>query len=180
MVKTMRNVWCVGLFVVSACATAACGGGGGGGGSAPGGGGPLPATPTPVPTATPTPGGHPYSLPSPGPVNASAYTVDSNPRGLAVTLDGTAAGTTPATISPAYAANLHTIAIAPGGAATPFAVSVAQTANGSHTIFYNGQAETFGKIGSLSTSSERRRPGLLRRALPQRLAGGVANRPLFN
>ena len=176
----MRNVWCVGLFVVSACAMAACGGGGGGGGSAPGGGGPLPATPTPTPGATPTPAGRPYSLPSAAPVTTSAYTVDSNPRGLAIALDGAAAGTTPATISPAYAANVHTITITPQGAATPYVVSVAQTANGSHTIFYNGQADTFGKIASLSTSAVRRRPDLLRGALPQRLASGAANRLLFS
>jgi subtilisin family serine protease len=175
--RLMRNVWCVGFFVASACAVAACGGGGGSGSSP---GGPLPGGPTPVPTATPTPSGHAYTLPPAGAVTASTYTVGSNPAGLAITLDGAAAGTTPATISPAYAATAHTITIAPGGAAAAFVVNVAQTANGSHTIFYNAQADTQGKIASVSPTSVRRRLDLMPRVLPQRLASSVAGRELYS
>ena len=199
----MRNVLGTGFFVMSAFALAACGGGGGsspsGGGPLPGPGGPTPtpgpgatptpgpgATPTPKPTATPvptpspTPAGHAYTLPSPGPIATSTYAVDSNPRGLAITLDGAAAGTTPANVSPGYSATAHTIAIVPQGAATPFAVTVAQTANGSHTIFYNGQIETFGKIGSITTSSERRRSSGMRFDMPRRTASSVAGKPAFS
>ena len=180
----MRSVLYFGVILVAAFGLAACGGGGGGGGSAvPGGGGgggggtPTPV-PTVVPTVTPTPRGRPYSLPSASPVVQSAYTIDSKPQGLNVTIDGAAAGKTPLTPALGFSAKAHVVTI---GATPPFTVTVAQTANGSHTVFYNQQLDTAGKIASVTPASLGRRAASLR-ALPtaRRLAPSAANRALLD
>jgi subtilisin family serine protease len=172
----MRSVLSFGVIFVLSAMLAACGGGGGGGGSVPGGGGGGGggATPTPVPTVTPTPRGRPYSLPSASPVVQSAYSIDSKPQGLNVTVDGTAAGKTPLTPALAYSAKAHVVTIA---GTTPYTVTVAQTANGSHTIFYNQQLDTAGKIASVTPASIGRQTASLH-MLPvvRRLAPSAAHR----
>ncbi|HEV2644484.1 MAG TPA: S8 family serine peptidase, partial [Candidatus Elarobacter sp.] len=174
------------MILVAASALAACGGGGGGGGggsTVPGGaGGSGGGTPTPVPTivptVTPAPRGRPYSLPSASPVVQSAYTIDSKPQGLNVTIDGAAAGKTPLTPALGFSAKAHVVTI---GATPPYTVTVAQTANGSHTVFYNQQLDTAGKIASITPASLERRTASLR-ALPtaRRLAPSAANRALLS
>ncbi|HWT06341.1 MAG TPA: S8 family serine peptidase, partial [Xanthomonadales bacterium] len=165
------------IFVLSAM-LAACGGGGGGGSSVPGGGGGGESTPTPVPTVVPTvtpaPRGRPYVLPSASPVVQSAYTIDSKPQGLNVTVDGAAAGKTPLTPPLAFSAKAHVVTI---GGTTPYTVAVAQTANGSHTVFYNQQLDTAAKIASVTPASAGRQTASLH-ALPavRRLAPSAARR----
>ena len=154
-----RHGLIVALF--TCCATlVACGGGGGGGASvAPpaGGGSTTPtsapgsgATPTAKPTATAT--GVAVSLPSSNPANPSQITVNSNPAGLTVTVDGTAAGVTPAT--PAAGFGAHTIVVTPQTTASPYAVKLSNTGNAAISVFYNQTADSAGKIGSgIATSS---------------------------
>ena len=152
-------------FVLAGCLTiviplSACGGGGGGGGGNSAAPPVATATPppgpivTPTPTATPkvTPAPLPTSvLPSAKPVIASAYAIDSNPQGLAITVDGSALGTTPGSATPAYSRTSHTIAIAAPGVA-PFVVTLAQTANGPRTIYFNSIVDTQGKIASITAT----------------------------
>jgi subtilisin family serine protease len=149
----MRSVLSFGVIFVLASGLVACGGGGGGGGTVPGGGGggstPTPV-PTVVPTVTPAPRGRPYTLPSASPVVQSAYTIDSKPQGLNVTIDGAAAGKTPLTPPLGFSAKAHVVTI---GGTTAFTVTVAQTANGSHAIFYNQALDTAGKIASVTPAS---------------------------
>lgn len=183
-------------FFVGTLVLAACSGGGGGGPSTPGGGGPggpggptaKPGgpTPTPVPTATPTPKTV-YVLPSAAAASTSVWAIDSQPHNLAVTLDGTSLGSTPASASPAYATTQHTIAIAtaPGAPAStkPYTVSIAQTANGPHTIFYNAPIDTTGKIASISMATMARVRTFSAAShfigVP-RLATSSANRPRYS
>ncbi|MBV8581574.1 MAG: PEGA domain-containing protein, partial [Candidatus Eremiobacteraeota bacterium] len=124
-------------------------------------------TPTPVPTPTPspTPRGRAYGLPPPTPVVQSAYTIDSNPHGLAVSVDGTAIGNTPQNATPAFAAKAHVITIAPSSG-TPYTVAAPQTANGAHAVFYNQQLDTAGKIASIASSSVQRRTASVQHPFP--------------
>jgi len=163
----MRSRFFKSATILMAACVAACSGGGGTPG---GGGGGTPtshptsgASATPAPTATPQPKAT-YVLPSASPVSQSVYTIDSNPHGLAVTVDGSSLGATPQTASPAFANTPHTIQIAPNAAATPnataspFVVTLTQTANGPRTIFYNQTLDTLGKITTITTTSVSRRP----------------------
>ncbi|MBD5605220.1 MAG: S8 family serine peptidase [Candidatus Eremiobacteraeota bacterium] len=143
---------------------------------------PLPSgsTPTPVPsgskpTPTPTPTPLPtYALPSASPAVQSAYTVQSYPAsGLSVLLDGTPFGTTPTTITPSYQKTLHMISIVPSSTASPYVVSFAQTANGSHTIVYNQTIDTNGKISSFSATPFSRSRGRVAAATQRGRATGL-------
>lgn len=128
-----------------------------------------------------------YVLPSPSAVTQSTYSIDSQPHGLAVTVDGSSLGSTPSNVTPAYAVAPHTVSIAtaPGAPAgtQPFIVSLTQTANGPHAIFYNTVIDTSCKIASITmtTLARKRAPafampfaGIARRAI------SIANRPRFN
>ena len=189
------------LFAVlsSAFAIVACSGGGGGGGAptpvvSPSSGGtatPTAAahvTPSPVPTAAPTASPSPiptYVLPSAAQASLSVYSIDSSPHGLALMIDGSASGVTPATAAPAYAKTPHTIAIVPAVSGTaspnPFLVTLTQTANGAHTIFYNQTIDTAGKIASISASTTSRRAHPFVRAFGvRRPAATFAHRPRYD
>jgi hypothetical protein len=175
----MRHVFLAGVLGFGALAVASCGGGGG---SSPspsgGGGGGGGATPTPAPT----PVGQKYTLPSPSPIVQSVYSIDSQPHGLVVKVDGTQLATTPATTSPAYANTPHVITVIPTTTASPFAVTVTQTSNGSHTIFYNSQSDTLGKLAALTPASvTRRHPAAIRRATSiARIHSNLTGRPLYS
>ena len=137
---------------VCAAALAACGGGGGGGGggsTVPGTGGSAPTTaPKPTPTVT----GVAVTLPSSNPANPSQVAVNSNPTGLTVTVEGAAAGTTPATPTAGYGA--HTIVVTPKTAASPYSITLSNTGNGAISVFYNQVNDSSGKIGAgIATSS---------------------------
>jgi subtilisin family serine protease len=126
--------------------------------------------PAPTPAPTPTPGGPtPVAGPS-GPVvqftpftsNCLAvlntFAVQSFPSGLVVQVNGTAAGTTPASQSPAYSNAVYTYTIVPSNGAKPFSFSTDQTGIGiTKTIFYNQSADTNGSIGSVSATAVTRR-----------------------
>src|ERR1700694_1145074 len=151
--------------LIAPFALSACGGGGGGGGGSsvppvtitPAPTNTPPPGPTPVPTVTPsaipaTPTPAKYTLPSAAPAVLSVYSIDSQPRGLAVTLDGAAGGVTPTTLTPAYSRSAHTITISGSGVAT-YTATVTQNANGAQNIFYNATVDTAGKIGSVSSAT---------------------------
>ncbi len=175
---------------------AACSGGGGspGCGSCGGGGGNPTATPggpTAKPTATPTPKPTPlptYVLPSASPASQSVYSINSNPVGLSVSIDGTPVGLTPSSASPNYSTTVHTITIVPTArpTASPYVVSFTQTANGPHTVFYNETIDTVGKIASFSATPFPTPVPALRRSHPlstitlSRKATTFAHRPLYD
>jgi hypothetical protein len=71
---------------------------------------------------------------------------------LNVTVDGVAAGTTPATPPAGYGA--HTIVVTPKNAASPYAITLSNTGNGGITLYYNQTADSSGKIAAgIATSS---------------------------
>jgi subtilisin family serine protease len=117
-----------------------------------GGGGPRAAVlapPTPVPAqacgtpaapaAPPTarPGFAPTAAPSLAP---SVYTFRSNPSGIAVSVGATAIGVTPVSTSPPYSSTPQTVRFGSGAGA--YTVTIDQTANGPHTVYYNQVADT--------------------------------------
>ncbi len=91
-------------------------------------------------------------MPSSTAASPSQVTVNSNPSGLNVTVDGVASGTTPAMPSAGYGA--HTIVVTPHTAASPYSVTVSNTGNGAISIFYNQTADSAGKLtAGIATSS---------------------------
>jgi subtilisin family serine protease len=175
----MRNVSFAIVFSCAAAALAACGGGGGSSSGGSGGGGGGGGT---IPTPTPTPQGSPYALPSASPNVLSVFSINSNPTALAVKIDGTSVGNTPATASPAYALTPHTISITAPGTAAPYVVTTAQTANGPRQVYYNSAIDTAGKITSGALTSIGRRPAATFRRIssPVRLAPNLTGRPLYS
>jgi len=132
--------------------------------SACGGGSSVPH-PAPTSTSTGTPG---LSCGSAIPLNsaqraplsqlrhtqsasASQYVFNSNPGGLAVTINSASAGKTQLTTTPSYAnlPNIGTIT----GPANSFSVCYAQLGDGNHTIYYNSASDTSGKLGSVSNTA---------------------------
>ena len=189
-----------GLFiaiVVCAASLAACGGGGGGGGGstsvAPSvttgtGGTVVTASPTPAatatatakatPTPTPAPTGTPVTLPSSAALNPSGLSINSNPVGLSVTVDGAAAGITP--VSPTVGYGTHTVTVTPKTSASPYAFTYSNTGSGAVTVFYNQTADSSGKIASgIATSSSARRAESVSGDIARRSSSAFAGRPAF-
>lgn len=146
--------------VIGATVLAACGGGGGGGSST-----------SIVPTGTPTPAAAvtqsaasscspgtsiqsllrtPRSL-STAPVTDTTFTVDSNPHGLPVTMNGQAMGTTPTSTVPIPSSTAYVATITDGSASASYCFS--QIGGASKTIYYNAVSDTSGSMGTISTSS---------------------------
>ena len=96
---------------------------------------------------------------SSSPAVLSTYSINSNPTGLSVQVDGTTIGKTPATAAPAYAKTSHVITVIAPGSAAPYSVTIAQTASGPQQIFYNSLVDTAAKISSLT-------PGAIALAAP--------------
>ena len=129
--------------------------------------------PTPVGTATPTPG-HCATLPGaagtstgsvPCPVSSpvfSTLSINSNPAGLAVTLNGAALGTTPVNTTPTFAPSTATYAIAPSNGSATFTYTFQQNDSGNVSVYYNQAADSPGSIGLVSPTSVSRRTKLLR------------------
>jgi hypothetical protein len=166
-----RNGLVIALFLCAAT-LAACGGGGGAGAVAPGGGGGG--------THTSPPTGGPVTLPSSNPANPSQVAVNSNPAGLSVTVDGVAAGTTPATPAAGYGA--HTIVVTPHTTAAPYTIAISNTGNGAISIYYNQTADSAGKItAGISTSSivTARVPRSAGALVARRSAQALSNRAAF-
>jgi hypothetical protein len=158
----IRNGLVVALLLCGATLVA-CGGGGGGASVAPGGG------PTPGGGSTTPPAGGTVTLPPASPAAPSQVAVNSNPAGLNITVDGVAAGTTPATPAAGYGS--HTIVVTPHTTASPYSVSVANTGNGAIAVYYNQTADSSGKItGGIATS------GIAVRRAPQAASPGLSRR----
>ncbi len=131
-------------------------------------------TPSPKPTVT----GVAVSLPSANPATPSQVAVNSNPAGLTITLDGAAAGTTPATPSAGYGA--HTVVFTPKTSASPFAVTFANSGNGAITVYYNQTSDSSGKIGGgIATSSINRSSATAAGGALRRSAFSSSDRPAF-
>jgi uncharacterized protein (DUF2141 family) len=117
---------------------------------------------TPAPTATPALAPGCTALAPQTLAGSSAYTLTSNPSGLAVQrVDPTKTtctyftGTTTATDTPQNAPHPWNYVFAPA-AASPFTVSVAQEFNGNHTLLYNQAGDSTGSIVASSLQSVRR------------------------
>jgi hypothetical protein len=183
----------VATLVLCAATLAACGGGGGGGSSPPSGGGsptPVPTgsgggTPTPghsaTPAPTPVPSGVATTLPSSSPANPSQVSVNSNPTGLNVTIDGTSAGTT-GPLTPTVGYGVHTIVITPKTTASPYSVAISNTGAAPISVFYNQPGDSLGAIkGGVATSSigfHRPEPPVAASVLTRSLSS-AASRPAF-
>jgi subtilisin family serine protease len=109
----------------------------------------------------------------------SVFSIDSNPHGLTVQIDGSAIGTTPATPSPAYANTSHVITIIAPGTTAPYSVTTAQSASGPVQIFYNSLVDTSAKITSLTPGSLRRQV-VARGSIVSRLTPSLQGRALFS
>ena len=142
------------LALLAASVLAACGGGGGGKAATPA---------TPAPTATPTTNPACHALQPQG-LPASTYTLTSNPSGLAVqrvdpSVTSTTcigfSGVTATTDVPQTAPHAWNYVFAPTQT-TPYIVSIAQQADGNHTIFYNQAGDSSGAISVGSLQSIRR------------------------
>src|ERR1700736_2427023 len=135
------------LALLAVFALAACGGKGG-------------SKVVPHPSATPTlaPGCHAVT-----PQSGGVYTLTSNPSGLAVQrVDASSTncvyftGVTQTTDTPQTAPHQWQYVFTPS-AASPYTVSVAQTLNGNHTIFYNQAGDSSGSVSVSSLQSIGRR-----------------------
>jgi subtilisin family serine protease len=138
------------LVLAAACALAACSGKGS-----------TKAVPAPAPTPTLAPGCRSLTPQSGG----STYTLTSNPSGLAVQrIDVTNTscvyftGTTTTSDTPQTAPHQWQYVFTPS-VAGPYTVNVAQTLNGSHTIFYNQAGDSSGAITTSSLQAVARRTG---------------------
>lgn len=104
--------------------------------------------------------------------------MNSNPVGLSVTIDGTAAGVTP--LTPAVGYGAHTIVVTPRTNASPYTVAIANTGSTGFSIFYNQTADSAGKIGAgIATSSVARSTESLSASALRRSADAFAGRPAF-
>lgn len=112
---------------------------------------------TAAPTATPAPSASgpivSFTARPTTPIVQSQYAVQSNPSGLAVTINTTAQGKTPQTVTPAFSSSVDSISIAPTDCASPYIYMTDQTADGNKTVYYNQSADTNGSIASVATSS---------------------------
>jgi len=137
------------LTLLALCSLAACHGAG--------------KSVVPKPSATPTlaPGCKVLTPQSGG----STYSLTSNPTGLSVQrIDATNAtciyfsGTTATSDTPQTAPHQWQYVFTPS-VASPYTVPVAQTLNGSHTIFYNQSGDSSGTVNVSSLQSVARRTG---------------------
>jgi hypothetical protein len=110
-----------------------------------------------TPAFTPTPVVSPNSAFTP---RASAtgealsqFSLQSNPAGLQVLVNGSASGTTNQVQTPSQVATVTQYDIVPSNGAAHFIYKTDQTANGNHLIYYNQLADTNGSIGSVSATS---------------------------
>jgi subtilisin family serine protease len=110
----------------------------------------------------------------------TVYSINSNPTGLTVQIDGTAMGKTPATASPAYAKTSHVITIIAPGSALPYSVTVAQTAVASQQIFYNSLVDTAAKIASLTPGSILRHAAVRSGSIVTRVMPSLRGRALYS
>ncbi len=78
----------------------------------------------------------------------SAFSVNSNPTGLSVVVDGVSVGVTPTNFTPKEQLGAHTVVI--GGTYTTL---VSQYQDGPHSLFYNKAADTAGSIATASIKS---------------------------
>jgi subtilisin family serine protease len=87
----------------------------------------------------------------------STLSINSNPAGLAVTLNGAALGTTPVNTTPAFVPGTSTYAIAPANGSPAFTYAFQQNDSGNVSVYYNQAADSPGSIGLVSPTSVSRR-----------------------
>ncbi|MBV8073952.1 MAG: PEGA domain-containing protein, partial [Candidatus Eremiobacteraeota bacterium] len=150
------------FLLLAALFAAGCGGGGGGSSSGPPPTQPPTATPTPTPTVTTTAAGSPCGANSGVRTPCSVYSVNSNPSGLVVVLDGQNVGTTPVNVTPQPSYNPaigqpgpNSITIQPGNGSANYTVSFNQLRNGNHQVYYNRVLDTQGSVSNAYSSTIR-------------------------
>ncbi|MDP9019097.1 MAG: PEGA domain-containing protein, partial [Candidatus Eremiobacteraeota bacterium] len=82
----------------------------------------------------------------------AVLTVDSNPRGLQVEVNGAYVGATPQQTTPPYATTLTKITVLNGNGGNDYQACYAQGANPNLTIYYNRSADTQGKITTIQSA----------------------------
>jgi subtilisin family serine protease len=85
--------------------------------------------------------------------SSSVVTLNSTPQGLAVTLNRTSIGTTPATSTPSFAVSVNTYVIQPSNGAPAYTYLFEQRDSANTTVYYNQSADTSGSVGSIASSS---------------------------
>jgi len=111
-------------------------------------------TPTVAALPTARPGFAPTAAPSLAP---SVYSFQSTPSGIAVSINNAPAGVTPFATSPPYTNAPQTVVFGTG--ANAYTVTIDQTANGPHTLYYNQVADT-GSTSLVGNQSIRRAPAI--------------------
>lgn len=125
----------------------------------------TPDPPSPAPSdlpAIPTP-----RTPRPSPVIPGNVSIDSNPQGLAITINGTSKGVTPLTTAAPFSFGASTIVVHGPGA--DYSVSFQASGNVPSSIYYNTQADDAGHLQSISTTSIGARPSDVARGGPAAL-----------
>jgi subtilisin family serine protease len=183
---------CALALAAASVVVAACGGGGSGGGSTP------PVHPTATPTGQPPntlsctnainlravgrePAGllrRPSSIRHTSSVNPSKYTFGSSPSGLTVYVNQAPVGTTSYSYVPTTANQPYQGVIK--SQSGQYGVCYSQLSNGSHTIYYNTQADTSGAIGTVTAAAFKRAPQHLHVALGRRMPIVHGNQQLFD
>jgi subtilisin family serine protease len=146
------------------------------------------STPTPTPTITPVPGpSGPATSFTARPNTAeitSTFSIQSNPAGLGVAVNGVNQGVTPQNFTPAFSSSAYTITIAPANGNGTYTYTTDQIADGNHPVYYNQNADTSGSIGSVSASSIARSPQSITSqntsGVPRFTATHLAGRPLYS
>ncbi|MBV8601351.1 MAG: S8 family serine peptidase [Candidatus Eremiobacteraeota bacterium] len=113
----------------------------------------------PTPTITATGAANPCGANSGVRTPCSVYSVNSNPSGLTVLLDGQTVGTTPVNVTPLPSYNPaigqagpNQITVQPGNGGANYTVVFNQTRNGNHQVFYNRVVDTQGSISNAYSS----------------------------
>jgi subtilisin family serine protease len=105
------------------------------------------------------PTARPAFAPTSGPtLTPSSYAFQSNPSGIAVTIDNTPAGVTPFSTAPPFSNAPQTVQF--GSGPNAYTVTIDQTGNGTHTIYYNQVTDT-GSSALSGSQSVARRPAAI-------------------
>ena len=143
-----------------------------------------------IATSSPTP------IPGPsGPVTSftarpgsaivnSQYAIQSNPIGLAFSINGVAQGMTPQSFAPMFSAAAYAITFTPTNGNAAYTYMTDQTADGNKIVYYNQNADTSGSISSVSASAISRTPqSIMNQSMTGTPRFGVARRggrPLYS
>lgn len=86
-------------------------------------------------------------------ITPAVLTVDSNPRGLKVEVNGAYTGSTPQSTTPPYSDSMNQITVLNQNGGTDYQACYSQAGNANLTVFYNRSVDTFGKITTIQDAA---------------------------